>query len=1205
VRAAAVTAAGTGTLRTDFTASATDTVYSMALSKQGDTLYLAGAFTSINGDTSANAAAAVDPVSGALRPFPAGSVIPPKTDACVSQMKSVTTDQTSVYFGAEGTGGGCFDGTFAANVSDGSLKWVSRCLGATQGAEVVNGVLYIGSHAHDCEQDAGFDPDAFPEVGWARGLGRHLMARDAATGTLTAWNPNTDGGPNNQGLGPRVMATDGTQLFVGGEFSSVNSVGQQGFARFSPATGDQTAPARPARPVAVARPGGKVSVFVQAPFDIDDSDVTVRLYRDGGSTPIATKQAHSLFWKQPILGFEDNGLATGTTHTYTADAVEDNGSNVSQRSTASAAVTVATTLPAYATAVSNDDPSLHWRLAQPAGPVAADSSASLSGGIYNGGVTFNQAGAVGDGNTAVTTNGSTGFVSSSAKFPTPSAFSVETWIKTTSTSGGKIIGFGNRQAGLDFSANPALSGNYDKHVYMTNDGRLVFGVWVGFASTISSSTAYNDGQWHHVVGTQGPTGMALYVDGARIGTNGTTTSQPYDGFWRVGGDNLNGWPAQPSSPFFAGTIDDVAVYPAALSKTQVTAHYAASGRTPPAEVKPADTYGRTVYDDGPASYWRLDETTGSTAADASNNSGTGDYVGGVTKGVPGALPTGTAATLDGSTGNVVSTTGGGGPSAFSAELWFNTTTTTGGKLVGFGNAHDGSSGAYDKHVYMRNDGRLIFGVWVGFPATITSPTAYNDGQWHHLVASQGPSGLVLYVDGLAVGTEPTATNQGYDGFWRVGGDNLNGWPDVPATFWFAGSVDEIAVYPSPLTAAQVAEHYTASGRTGPDLTEPETSITAPATGATVDAGTVTVTASAADNVGVTAVDLVVDGSTVDTDTAAPYSFDWSAAVGPHTLRTVAHDAAGNTGQSAAVAVTVLGPDTTAPGAPGSLTASDVGPTSATLTWTAASDDRGVTGYRVVRDGSVVTTVSGLSHTVTGLTPSTAYSFTVRAVDAAGNVGPDSPAAAVTTGVADPVVHSDTWSGADGAPWSSAWTPSSTSGTVDTQGGTGRLAYDDVAGAFARAQLTGVPGKANSEVLLSYRWNSTAPIGYLNVYLRGSGGWQNAFRPRSGYGLQLQSNSGTVSVMKNVNGTPTTIRSVTGGQQVTTAKQWLRLRVAGSQIQFRRWTDGQVEPSAWTSVDTDTSVTGAGQLHVSLVRGGVNTGVKNVSLDDLVVREITP
>ena len=77
--------------------------------------------------------------------------------------------------------------------------------------------------------------------------------------------------------------------------------------------------------------------------------------------------------------------------------------------------------------------------------------------------------------------------------------------------------------------------------------------------------------------------------------------------------------------------------------------------------------------------------------------------------------------------------------------------------------------------------------------------------------------------------------------------------------------------------------------------------------------------------------------------------------------------------------------------------------------------------------------------------------------------------------------------------------------------------------------------------------------------------------------------------------------VPGGQQLTTAKQWLRLRVSGSTIQFKVWTDGTTEPAAWASTSTDTSVTAAGQLFLSLNRGSTNVGTKAVSFDDLTIR----
>ncbi len=91
-----------------------------------------------------------------------------------------------------------------------------------------------------------------------------------------------------------------------------------------------------------------------------------------------------------------------------------------------------------------------------------------------------------------------------------------------------------------------------------------------------------------------------------------------------------------------------------------------------------------------------------------------------------------------------------------------------------------------------------------------------------------------------------------------------------------------------------------------------------------------------------------------------------------------------------------GTDTQAPTAPGSLTASGKSATSVSLSWTASTDDVGVTGYDVYQGGTRVAGSTGTSTTVTGLTPRTAYSFTVRARDAAGNTSPASNRVDVTT-----------------------------------------------------------------------------------------------------------------------------------------------------------------------------------------------------------------
>jgi chitinase len=85
-----------------------------------------------------------------------------------------------------------------------------------------------------------------------------------------------------------------------------------------------------------------------------------------------------------------------------------------------------------------------------------------------------------------------------------------------------------------------------------------------------------------------------------------------------------------------------------------------------------------------------------------------------------------------------------------------------------------------------------------------------------------------------------------------------------------------------------------------------------------------------------------------------------------------------------------------PSAPGTPVASNITDTSVKLTWTAATDDKGVKNYDVLRDGAKVTTTTGLNYTDQGLTAGTDYSYTVVARDSADQTGPASAAANVRT-----------------------------------------------------------------------------------------------------------------------------------------------------------------------------------------------------------------
>ncbi|MEY8862195.1 endonuclease [Tenacibaculum singaporense] len=90
------------------------------------------------------------------------------------------------------------------------------------------------------------------------------------------------------------------------------------------------------------------------------------------------------------------------------------------------------------------------------------------------------------------------------------------------------------------------------------------------------------------------------------------------------------------------------------------------------------------------------------------------------------------------------------------------------------------------------------------------------------------------------------------------------------------------------------------------------------------------------------------------------------------------------------------PDTTAPSAPTNVAASNITQTSVNLSWTASTDNIGVTGYDIYQGSSKIATVTTTSYSVSGLTASTSYTFSVKAKDAANNISSSSNTVNVTT-----------------------------------------------------------------------------------------------------------------------------------------------------------------------------------------------------------------
>jgi len=183
-----------------------------------------------------------------------------------------------------------------------------------------------------------------------------------------------------------------------------------------------------------------------------------------------------------------------------------------------------------------------------------------------------------------------------------------------------------------------------------------------------------------------------------------------------------------------------------------------------------------------------------------------------------------------------------------------------------------------------------------------------------------------------------------------------------------------------------------------DTTPPAVDLTAPQAGASVE-GTVNITATASDNVGVTKVEFYLNGTLAATDLNAPYSYSWNTAGtanGPVSIMAKSYDAAGNTSSDTRQA-TVANGDKQAPSTPGGVSAQANAYNKVTVTWNASTDNVGVTGYRVSRNGVTLGDVTGGRQYVDNtVLPSTTYNYQVVAFDAARNVSGLSTVATVTT-----------------------------------------------------------------------------------------------------------------------------------------------------------------------------------------------------------------
>ncbi len=471
-------------------------------------------------------------------------------------------------------------------------------------------------------------------------------------------------------------------------------------------------------------------------------------------------------------------------------------------------------LAGYRAAVLTDGPLAYYRFDETSGSTVADSSGHSYTGTLSGNTSFGSAGALnGDSDTAMSFNNPNAWMTASVPV-LGSHYSFEAWIKIASYPEGHIIGI------------------YPQQLMMYH-GQFYFGEGGGHYLKSPLGT-YDDNAYHYVVATFDGNTKRIYVDGAQV------TSGP-ESHGAVTGTGLTIGHFYGGGFQFVGSIDEPAVYNVVLTPAQISNHYNAGRNAAATPVPtPAPTsasgsmYQSTVLNDSPSAYYRLGQTSGMTVTDSSSHavnatlSGTATYdiagaLVGDSNGAMGFNGTNTAITVSNPLGASSAQSKALGfasrslaslSSSFSLEAWVKTGWLPEAHIINVGSQQ-----------LLIVGGQFGFGTGGHYLRSVL--LTYGDNQYHHVVATFDGTTKRLYVDGfesasVVDGQSSPAGGSLVIGRYAGGGNEL------------AGSIDEVSVYGSALSASQVLNHYNVGRQRlatpAPTSTpNPSPSVTAPPT----------------------------------------------------------------------------------------------------------------------------------------------------------------------------------------------------------------------------------------------------------------------------------------------------------------------------------------------------------------------------------------
>ena len=279
-----------------------------------------------------------------------------------------------------------------------------------------------------------------------------------------------------------------------------------------------------------------------------------------------------------------------------------------------------------------------------------------------------------------------------------------------------------------------------------------------------------------------------------------------------------------------------------------------------------------------------------------------------------------------------------------------------------------------------SSGRPSGSVNVGTELDTRSPSPLQLNSWTHLAGTYDGSTLRLYLNAKQVSRRSISGTLITSGSaLRVGGNAV--WSE-----WFDGTIDEVRVYRRVLSSREIAKDMTSPIKVAADAAPPSAPTLLAGTGSTPTSVSVA-WSPATDDTRVAGYGLYQNGGLVSTTGTASYTFGGLACGTTYAFAVDAFDAVGNRSAQASLSAATSPcppPDTQAPTPPTALLSTSSTQSSVSVTWSPSTDNVGVTGYELFRNGTSVGTTTGTSYTVAGLLCGTSYTLGVEAFDAAGN-----------------------------------------------------------------------------------------------------------------------------------------------------------------------------------------------------------------------------